>query len=353
MAPPPKRGSFGGSNKTPSQTPSNNAGTPNNIQGGSEDANGETAGGEDAAEADHSGETDAAAPGMNKMQRRQSLAISDVGDDDSMSGALEQKMAELQASGWRPDEDNNFDMAEDDDYKSVDDMSDWDGEDAQLRKQEEKMMWAGARDDGSLGAEEEDALARRLSLSSTGSDLAYLAFNDDNYLFSETPFDQSVAHLDPDHLLLDADLIFGDKTPLARRPSQESIATQRRVRFQDEVDVSDGNSSDSDQDNDFFPDLFVQQDHLDPTFRAMIEDDHDLYMDDDSDAASCWDFEADEMRLLDMDDDDDDDSDSSASSSGYECMYLMRRRLDDARLTSTKPMMVIPLTRKHPHLHPR
>ncbi|GAB7355571.1 hypothetical protein MBLNU459_g6043t1 [Dothideomycetes sp. NU459] len=323
MAPPLKRGSFQGSNKSPSQILSkcsNTSTTNNNVQGGAEDTSGETAGGEDAAEADHSADADGPAPGMAKPARRRSLATSEMGDDESMSGALEQKMAELEASGWRPEEDNNFDVIEDDDYKSVENLSDWDGEDVQLRRQEEKMMWTGDRDDGSLGADDEETLARRLSLSSTSSDLAYLAFNDDNYLFSETAFDQSVAHLDPDHLLLDADLIFGDKTPLARQTSHESSTTQRRVRFQDELDMSDGNSSDSDQDNDFFPDLFVQQDHLDPTFRAMIEDDHDLYMDDDSDAASCWDFEADEMRLLDMDDEDDDDSDSdsSAGSSGYE-----------------------------------
>lgn len=349
MAPPPKRGSFGG-NKTPSQTLGNISSTLNNIQGGSEEATGETADSEDAAEGDHSGKADATAPGMDKLRRRQSLATSEMGDDDSMSGALEQKMAELEASGWRPDEDNNFDITEDDDYKSVEDLSDWEGEDGHMRAQEEKMMWTGDREEGSMGADEEDALARRLSLSSTGSDLAYLAFNDDNYLFSETPFEQSLAHLDPDHLLLDPDVIFGDKTPLARRPSQDSTATQRRVRFQDEVDVSDGNTSDSDQENDFFPDLFVQQDHLDPTFRAMIENDHDLYMDDDSDAASCWDFEADEMRLLDMDDDDDDDdsdSDSSAGSSGYECMYSMTQlSMDGAGLTPRKPMTATPLMRK-------
>lgn len=352
MPPPPKRDPQQGNNKNCSQSSSKTTNTVNNSQSAtpSADADGSSMADEDAAEEDNSADADVNAPGTRKVDAGQypsSIATSKNGDDGSVSGALERKIAELQASGWRPEEEVG-DAGEDDDYNDVDLLSDSDEEDSQLRKLEETIMSG----DGGLDAEEDDALARRLSLSSAGSDLAYLSFND-SHLFSETPFDQTLAHLDPDHLFLNTEPLFGgDKTPLARQTSQESNATQRRVRFQDEVDVSDGASSDTDQDQedvdtDFFPDLFVQQDHLDPTFRALIEqDDHDVYMDNDSDTGSYWDFEADEMRMLamDADEDDSDNSDSTAGSSGYECMFYggcCETRIHKANLFLFKPTTAI------------
>lgn len=230
--------------------------------------------------------------------------------DLTMSGALQQKMSELKASGWRPPEES-FDS--DDDYNAVDMISDSEEEEKKMRKVEEKLMAVDADD------EDDVALARRLSLSSSGSnndDLGYLDLNND-YLLGETPFSQSF--LDVDQLISSADLL-REGSPLTRTNIEETAATQRRVRFEEKVDLSDGATTDSDAESDFFPDLFIQQDHLDPKFRRLIEkdDDYELYKDDSSNAGSEWDFEADEMRMLLMQEEEE-ESDSSAGSSGYEC----------------------------------
>jgi hypothetical protein len=240
-----------------------------------------------------------------------------------MSGALQRKMSELQASGWRPPEES---MDSDDDYDAVDMISNSDDEEKSMRKAEEKLMADDDEDE-----ERNAALARRLSLSSQNSNQAesnYLEFNDD-YLLGDDPFSQSF--LDADHIV-DAPHFYLEDSPPPTVEHEANIATQqqqRRVRFEERADLSD--ETDSDADSDFFPDLFIQQDHLDPRFRRLIEkdEDHEFYQDDSSNAGSEWDFEADEMRMLLMDEDDE-DSDSSAGSSGYES--------DDGDTTDEEPM---------------
>lgn len=334
MPPPPRRQS-NSSNSQPTAT----AQSPN--LGGSQTIGGNKGAGEDVAEEDNDDEADGSASGMDATITDQvftSLAASEFGDEDSIPDDLEQKIFELQASGWRPPEEM-VESTEDEDYNAVDLLSDNEEEDGHLRRREEQLLTAEDR----FNPTDEQALARRLSLSSQGSndsDLAYLEFND-NFLFSsETPWSQSFQHLHPDNLV-DYGTVFddtnapGQDTPLARKTSPDSA--QRRVRFEDEA-PSDTDDSDSEIDQDLFPDLFVQQDQLDAGFRADIEADvHDLYMDDESETGSCWDFDADEARILMMDDDDDDGSldsdDSSVGSSGYECRSLTIRALMKFKLT--------------------
>lgn len=265
----------------------------------------------------------------------------------NMSGALQQKMSELQASGWRPPEES---IDSDDDYDGVDMISNSDDEEKSMRKAEEKLMAQDEDDDDESNA----ALARRLSLSSQNSnqaDLAYLEFNDD-YLLGDDPFSQP--WLDADEIMAAPDF-FREGSPLTRTESEQTVPPQRRVRFEERADMSD--ETDSDNDSDFFPDLFIQQDHLDPRFRRLIEkdDDHELYQDDSSNAGSEWDFEADEMRMLLMEEEDE-DSDSSAGSSGYECMsWPPRLHLNTPKLTfsSPKPMTVTRPMKNLCLLHPR
>ncbi|KAI9811302.1 MAG: hypothetical protein M1832_000916 [Thelocarpon impressellum] len=60
------------------------------------------------------------------------------------------------------------------------------------------------------------------------------------------------------------------------RDSPVPAPESKRVRFQDDVACSDSPSSvTTDGDEDVFPDLFMQQDLLDPQFRQMIENDQD------------------------------------------------------------------------------
>ncbi|ROT41186.1 hypothetical protein SODALDRAFT_376887 [Sodiomyces alkalinus F11] len=64
-------------------------------------------------------------------------------------------------------------------------------------------------------------------------------------------------------------------------------APERHVRFVD-VPSSDSDSTDTDDDHaDFFPDLFVDQSSLDPSFRREIEQDDDASS---TTSGSCWDF---------------------------------------------------------------
>jgi hypothetical protein len=278
---------------------------------------------DEEAEADKSGpkeDADTSAPAMATHM--------------NVSGALQRKMSELQASGWRPPEES-FDS--DDDYDGVDMISNSDDEEKSMRKAEEKLMAQDEDDDDEHNA----ALARRLSLSSQNSnqaELAYLEFNDD-YLLRDDPFSQP--WLDADEIVA-APEFFREASPLTRTESEQTVPPQRRVRFEERADMSD--ETDSDNDSDFFPDLFIQQDHLDPRFRRLIEkdDDHELYQDDSSNAGSEWDFEADEMRMLLMDEEDE-ESDSSAGSSGYECMFWpLRQDSSTPKLTLSfpKPMTV-------------
>lgn len=92
--------------------------------------------------------------------------------------------------------------------------------------------------------------------------------------------------------------------------------TGRRVRF----DISDSDTVASDADDDMFPDIFVDQNSLDPGFRRAIENDGNNDNDDPpSDEGSCWDFRGDEAKILEnANDDEGDESESSYGSSGYE-----------------------------------
>ncbi|KAF1348182.1 hypothetical protein BDV97DRAFT_218048 [Delphinella strobiligena] len=329
MPPPPRRQSSSSNSQSTAQS--------HNL-GGSQTTASNKGAGEDVAEEDNDDEADESASDMDAIitNHFRSIAASEFGHEDSTPDDLEQKIFELQASGWRPPEEM-ADTTEDEDYNAVDLLSDNEEEDGHLRRREEQLLTAEER----FNPTDEQALARRLSLSSQGSndsDLAYLEFND-NFLFSsETPWSQSFQHLHPDNLI-DYGTVFDDAnapgqdqdTPLALKTSPDSA--QRRVRFEEEA-PSDSDDSDSDIDQDLFPDLFVQQDQLDAGFRADIEADvHDLYLDDESETGSCWDFDADEARILMMDDDDDDGSldsdDSSVASSGYECRSLTDSYIDN------------------------
>lgn len=284
-------------------------------------------------------------------------AVEEAAEEADSTDDLEQKISELQASGWRPPEETQ-DSYEDDDYNDVDLLSDNEEEAGHLRRREEQLLFA---EEHFSPAAERD-LARRLSLSSQGSndsDLAYTHFNDTFLFTSDTPWSQSFHHLHPDNLV-DYGNVFNDDdaveqpTPSARRESEDSFAAQRRVRFEeDENAASDSDSTDSDPDEDLFPDLFVQQDQLDAGFRADIEADvQDLYMDDESETGSCWDFDADEARILMMgasnNDDSSDSEASSAGSSGYECMFHFNfaLRYFQADMRPFKPRTEILLMKK-------
>jgi len=107
--------------------------------------------------------------------------------------------------------------------------------------------------------------------------------------------------------------------PAARRKFSDS--STKRVRFDDEVQVSDDSSSESSElDSTVFPDLFLDQDKLPPLLHQLMEVDPE----DDGDIASpmsdasFWDFGQDESHMAQVENSDDSDDDSSVGSSGYD-----------------------------------
>jgi hypothetical protein len=88
-------------------------------------------------------------------------------------------------------------------------------------------------------------------------------------------------------------------------------APARKVRFQN---VSDSETAD-DEDDGYFPDIFLPKSELDDAFRREIDKD-----DDEHSNGSYWDFqgEAGEGDAMEYEDEAD-SSESSGSSSGYDC----------------------------------
>jgi hypothetical protein len=103
---------------------------------------------------------------------------------------------------------------------------------------------------------------------------------------------------------------------------------RRRVRF----DLSDSDSNTSDDDDNIFPDIFVDQNSLDPSFRRAIENDNDNY-DPPSDDGSYWDFGSGDVPEAGLAEHDDDQSDGSIGSSGYESGFLVVHGLTNSKLT--------------------
>ena len=145
--------------------------------------------------------------------------------------------------------------------------------------------------------------------------------------------------------------------PAAKRKYSDS--STKRVRFDDEVQVSEESESESSEiDDSVFPDLFLEQDQLPPILTKLLEAENDY---DNSDVgspmsdASFWDFNHDEGRITQADDSDDE---SSAGSSGYESMILTCIRFTSVTNKPLQPTRATPLTKKisgpspmHPRKH--
>lgn len=108
--------------------------------------------------------------------------------------------------------------------------------------------------------------------------------------------------------------------PMAKRKFSDS--STKRVRFDDEVQVSDSSSeSSSELDSAIFPDLFLQQDKLPASLYQLMEEDNDTDNGDYSESASehsFWDFGQEDNRNSAHGNAADSDDSSDPGSSGYE-----------------------------------
>ena len=212
--------------------------------------------------------------------------------------------------------------SEDEDYNGVDLISDSDEEEPTLEKIEERMI---------IDSEEENVggfVSRNFPTSppsTTSEDWQGLEFGDDSFLSDIPFFDEQIGRTDSD-ALTNALNLYHDSTP-SRTLLSPDLPPTRRVRFADDIShSSDSRTSWATADNGIFPDLFMNQDSLDPTFRQLIENDNEDENHSLTDGeGSYWELGDNEDFELEKHGLEDNSSSNGGSSSGYEsgciCYY--------------------------------
>jgi hypothetical protein len=209
--------------------------------------------------------------------------------------------------------------SDDEDYSALNLIPDDDSDVELMEQQEESFILQEEQQATTLLNEFRDA--RRLSLESCLSD---------NIFDVTVPLDETYISNLPDYgfaQFFEPEALPASPDPATKRKYSDS--STKRVRFDDEVQVSDSSSSESSElDSSVFPDLFLEQDKLPPILHQLLEFDND---EDDGDFASprsdasFWDYGQDENRITQAENSDDTDNDS-AGSSGYDCMVSPHTR---------------------------
>lgn len=207
-------------------------------------------------------------------------------------------------------------QSDDDDYNEIDLISDSDEAEPDMEKFEERVI---------IDSEDDEKSNVGFPIIPSGPPIIsgdeWQGFDLDGSVFlSDVPyFEEQIGRTDPDTLATEVALY--NTTSTNYRPSSSPLPS-RRVRFVDDNHhpSSSTNLGTLDFDQDIFPDLFVQQDSLDPTFRKLIENDQDA----DTQSligseGSYWDLgDSQGHSWEDHGFDNDHSSTGSGSSSGYE-----------------------------------
>jgi hypothetical protein len=189
----------------------------------------------------------------------------------------------------------------DDDYAGVDGISDSEDEETDVEAVEEMAIIESANEDDDLQATPRPSIDDDQS-SWDGFPLE----SEEGVLGQNTPFfDEHMARMHPTH--------DGESS----HNSDVDVSPTRRVRF---ASLEDSDTAQSDSEDSLYPDIFVDQNSLDPSFRRMIENGDD---NDDGQASSedgsYWDFrDSPEIANVPEGSDEGEESDSSTGSSGYE-----------------------------------
>lgn len=263
----------------------------------------------------------------NKKRTFSNLSSTSVlfGDDSTDQEFPRRKMArKLSNAVTKPlltykaneeDLDENAIESDDEDYSALNLIPDDDSDVELMEQQEESFILQEEQQATTLLNEFRDA--RRLSLESCISDNIFdVTAPLDNAYISGLQDYGFAQFFEPEALPASPD-------PAVKRKYSDS--STKRVRFDDEVQVSDSSSSESSElDSSVFPDLFLEQDKLPPILHQLLEIDND---EDDGDFASpqsdasFWDYGQDESRITPAEQSDETDNDS-AGSSGYDCMIM-------------------------------
>lgn len=215
-------------------------------------------------------------------------------------------------------QDEDDDEDEDDDYSGVMNVPDDDSDIDQMEQAEEQFILHDEQQHGIDLFSASLDFSRRESVGSIGSE-DILGFSMGGPM-AFAPYDALPG--DPGFVqFFEVDRAPSSPEPIAKRKFSDS--STKRVRFDDEVQVSDSSSSDEDElDSATFPDLFMEQDKLPRNiYQQLIEDDNDSdHADFPSDGSdhSYWDFGQDETRNLAALEAGEFDESSDPGSSGYE-----------------------------------
>ena len=274
----------------------------------------------------------------NKKRTYSSLSNTSVlfGDDESDHTFPRRKFArKLSNSNFKPllkyKENANQDMndvdnaieTDDEDYSGVNLVPEDDDDEFGDMEQQEESFIIQDEEHTTAALINQFSDARRLSLDSLASDniFDFTAPLDDNYAVNQN--DMGFAR-------------FFEPAPIPASPDvaakrKFSDSSTKRVRFDDEVQMSDSSSSSSDElDSSLYPDLFLDQDKLPASLSQLLEYDHDEDNEDyDSPAseASFWDFGEGDLHQSTQGAEYLDEDSSDPGSSGYESMFFPSRVL--------------------------
>lgn len=242
--------------------------------------------------------------------------------------------------------------SDDEDYSGVNLIPDDDEFDMDAVEEQEANFIAQEQEQQATALLNQFRDARRLSLESSASDDIFSVSGPlaESYMAGLSDFGFAQ--------FFEPEAVPASPDPAVKRKYSDS--STKRVRFDDEVQVSDDSESESSElDSSVFPDLFLDQDKLPPILTQLLEAENE----EDGDVgspmsdASFWDFNHDEGRMTQADDS---DEESSAGSSGYESMILTCSRMNSVTNNPLQPMRAIPLTKRtlgpthlHRHLWPR
>lgn len=205
------------------------------------------------------------------------------------------------------------DNSSDDDYAGVELISDSEEDEPDVEVAEEQAIIQSEEED------DDDAMQSTPRPSLDDDQSSWDGFGDMNSqeVLGDIPFfEDHISRMDaPDH---DTESAAWNATNGDDSDEESSPDIPRRVRF----DLSDSSSTISDNEDNIFPDIFLDQNSLDPTFRKIIEngDDNEDEPGISSDEGSYWDFRGSDAENVveGSGDDGQNDSDCSTGSSGYE-----------------------------------
>lgn len=193
--------------------------------------------------------------------------------------------APVRAPQRRDSDSSSIDLSDDNGYSGVEDVSDSDDDD-------EDHVFAAEEEHIITNASRKRALVPPRPLLEDDDDDA----DEENEVDEADEDDESEAEAEADPvddgeswegIPSDPEDLAPVELPAGRGPDHPATPVERHVRFAGVPDSdSDSTTSEtSDSINDFFPDIFVEQSALDPSFRREIEDDDETSSND-----SFWNF---------------------------------------------------------------